>query len=185
MKKRHSVIFWRKNNNSTRCWVPPRHSTAGHRSALTRLDTSFCGHSPQSPSAFGSQRWGYCRGRSPQTPRTAGLARRPRRPREAAAGARRSPPFAQPEPGLSQSTSRDSWRSSPDPPESPAASTVRDNCWRSGRGGTPGPAALGQLLVGKATSLLGNPGQLKLVHAHAGGPAQAQRTGRCSRGAHT
>lgn len=136
----------------------PRHTappgTAAHRPGRIQATADTA---PKPPSAFGSQCWRYCRGRSPHTPRRAGLVRRPRRPREAAAGARRSPPFAQPEPGLSQSTSRDSWRSSPGPPES----LRRRGSGKTARGaGAVGPRApwrWGSCWVGKATSLLGDP----------------------------
>lgn len=86
------------------------------------------------------------RGDNPQTlGGWAGLPA-PAGPRPTAAGPRRSPPFAQPEPGPSQSASRDSWRSSPGLRASPAASRVRKlpRAGEAGRAPAGGPGGAPQ-----------------------------------------
>lgn len=86
----------------------------GHRGALTRPDTTWRAPCSQTSSSQPGPAWGQTQGGNP--PRHYGGGCRPPGPRgpgEAAIGATRSPPFAQPEPGPSQRASRDYWTQEP------------------------------------------------------------------------
>lgn len=118
---------------------------SGHRGTLTRPAKTQCAQGFQTSSCRPGRRWGQIQ--SGILPRHQGgecWPPGPRGPQEAAAGATRSPPFAQPEPGPSQRVSRDSWAQQTGFSAEAVRRGVRgETAPERGRGGTPGPAAPG------------------------------------------